>query len=487
METKPSIKKNYLYSLMYQVLTMIIPFITAPYVARVLGADGIGTYSYTQSYMTYFTMVATLGTASYGMREIAQCRNDKAVYSKKFWEIELLTILTTLTCLIVWMILILFSHKYKIYFIALIPSLLASMFDISWFYTGHEKISYTVFWNAICKIIGVICIFIFIKEKSHLVVYIFLNSFVIMLGNISMWIFLPDMLVKVPFQKLSLKKHFHETLIYFIPTVATTVYTVLDKTLIGAITHDDYQNGYYEQATKIINMAKTAVFVSVNSVMAARISYLFSENRIQEIKMRIKKSMDFILLLGFAATFGIVAIAKDFVPVFFGNGYKPVVTLLYWMSPLILIIGISNCLGSQYYTPAGLRAKSSKYIIIGSIVNLVMNLFLIPYYRAIGAVIGSIVAESTISVLYFKNCNGFLSILQVLKSSYKRLFAGGCMLLTIEIIRNICVNKLHGICMLLIEILVGGMIYFATLIMTKDNTLYEIFSVINVKITKRKG
>ena len=315
--SQPSVKKNYTYSLLYQILTMIIPFITAPYVARVLGADGVGIYSYTQSYMTYFTLIAALGTSSYGMREIARCRNDKNEYSKKFWEIELLTILTTAICLIVWLILILFSTKYKIYFIALIPSLLATMFDISWFYTGHERIAYTVIWNAICKIIGVVCIFLFVKSKNDLVLYILLNSLVLMIGNLSMWVFLPKMLVKINPRTFELKKHFKETLIYFIPTIATTIYTVLDKTLIGAITHDNYQNGYYEQATKIINMAKTAVFVAVNSVMSARISFLFAEKRIQEIKSRIEKSMNFILLLGFAATFGIISVAKDFVPLFF--------------------------------------------------------------------------------------------------------------------------------------------------------------------------
>ena len=208
MENKPSVKKNYIYSLLYQILTMITPFITAPYVARVLGADGVGIYSYTQSYMTYFTLAAALGTASYGMREIAQCRDRKEEYSKKFWEIELLSVFTTLVCLLAWIVLIVFSSTYKEYFIALIPSLIATMFDISWFYTGHEKIGYTVLWNAICKIAGVICIFVFIKNKSDVALYIFLNSFILMLGNISMWVFLPKMLVRVNPKEFCLKKHF---------------------------------------------------------------------------------------------------------------------------------------------------------------------------------------------------------------------------------------------------------------------------------------
>lgn len=480
--SQPSIKKNYIYSLLYQLLTMIIPFITAPYVARVLKADGVGTYSYTQSYMTYFTMLAALGTSSYGMREIARCRTKKEEYSKKFWEIELLTVFTTIICLAGWIILILFSSEYKIYFIALIPSLFATMFDISWFYTGHEKIGYTISWNALCKLLGVICIFIYVTDKSDLALYIFINSIMLMIGNLSMWCFLPKMLVKVNPKEFSFKIHFRETLIYFVPTIATTVYTVLDKTLIGIITKDDYQNGYYEQATKIINMAKTAVFVSVNTVMSARISYLFSENRIGEIKARIEKSINFILLLGFAATFGVVAIAKDFVPIFLGDGYDKVINLIYWMSPLIIIIGISNCLGAQYYTPAGLRAQSSKYIIVGSVTNFAMNLIFIPKLGATGAVIGSIIAELTISALYFLHCDGYLTIKQVSRCSYKRIISGIIMFI---VIRSISSCSMTGILALIIELVIGALVYFVSLLLLKDVMIKDIFFVLQRKVLKK--
>lgn len=238
-----------------------------------------------------------------------------------------------------------------------------------------------------CKIAGVICIFQFIKNKEDLFIYIFLNALILMLGNLSMWVFLPKMLVRVNIKEFGLKKHFKETLIYFIPTIATSVYTVLDKSLIGVITHDACENGYYEQATKIVNMAKSVVFVSVNAVMGARISYLCSENKIDEIKQRINRSMDFIFMLGFGAMFGIIGASATFVPIFFGKGYEPVSGLLNWMAPLIVIIGVSNCLGSQYYTPAGFRGQSAKYIIAGSCTNLVMNLILIPQLGSMGAVI----------------------------------------------------------------------------------------------------
>lgn len=476
---QPSVKKNYIYSLLYQILTISTTFVTTPYVARILGAGGIGIYSYTFSCMTYFMMFASLGTSSYGMREISRCRDDVMEYSKKFWEIEILSVFTTLVCLLAWTLVIISSEKYRVYFIGLIPMLIAVMLDISWFYTGHEKIGYTVFLNAVCKILGVAAIFLFVKSRNDLLVYVLINSIVLMLGNLSMWLFLPKLLIKVDFKSLEVKKHLKETLIYFIPTIATTVYTVLDKTLIGLITQDTFQNGYYEQASKIINLAKTVVFVSVNKVMEARISYLYAERKIDEIKMRIEKSFSFILLLAYGAMFGLIAISKDFVPLFFGDGYVPVINLLYLMSPLVVIIGLSNCLGSHYYTPAGYRVKSAKYLVYGSIINLFANLLLIPSFKSSGAVIGSLIAEGTISYLYLKNCDQVLTVKQIIKLSYKKIIAGLVMMITILSISQMY-NK--GISLIIFEIVTGIFVYFTVLIIIRDTFIIECIKSIKTRL-----
>ena len=301
---------------------------------------------------------------------------------------------------IAWCAVILFSKQYRPYFIALTPVLLSTMFDISWYFTGLERIKNIVICNSLCKITGIILLFAFVKQQEDLALYVVINSMVTMLGNLSMWIYLLKMLAKVDIRTLTFKKHFKETLIYFVPAIATSIYTVLDKTLIGAITHDTYQNGYYEQANKIMRMTYTVSFVAINSVMSARISYLFAEKKYDEIKNRIRKTMDFIFLIGFGCTFGVIGVAGRFVPAFFGSGYEPVVNLLYYMSPLIIIVGISNCFGSNYYTPSGQRARSARVIVLGSVVNLILNLSMIPFIGATGAVIASIIAEAVISVLY---------------------------------------------------------------------------------------
>lgn len=469
MSDQPSIKKNFILKILYELLAIATPLVTAPYVSRILGADGVGIYSYAQSCMTYFTMFAVLGKNNYGMREIARCRNNKEEYSKKFWEIELLTVCTSAICIIAWLVLTVFSGSYKPYFIALLPMLFASMFDISWFYTGHERVGYTVFWNAVCKIAGLICIFSFIKSRNDLVLYIFLNSVILMLGNLSMWVFLPKMLVKIDARTLNIRQHFKETLVYFIPTIATSIYTVLDKTLIGVITNDSYQNGYYEQATKIMNIAKTVCFVALNSVMGARISFLFAEHKIDEIKTRIKDSLNLISFLSFGAMFGIIAVSDEFVPLFFGSGYEPVVSLLILMSPLIPIIGISNCIGTHYYAPIGKTKTASYYMIAGSVCNLILNIALIPKLGATGAVIGSIGAELIITILFVHFDDRYVTWKDLLSTSWKKTLAGLVMLICLNTINSFI--NFNAVLAIMFKVTIGISVYSLVLFILQDDAI----------------
>ncbi len=474
-DKQPNVRINYIYRLFYEILLIIVPLITTPYVSRVLGADGVGIYSYTSSIMTYFTMFATLGTGTYGAREIAQHRDDPHDSSKLFYEIELMTVFTSSICIILWIGVIIFSEEYRYYFMALLPLLFGSLLDISWFYTGLEKIIYIVLGNSVCKIIGIIMLFSLVKVKEDLILYMVIMSLVTMAGHLTMWIFLPRFLVRVPVKELHIWHHLKETFVYFIPTFATSIYTVLDKTLIGLITQNDYQNGYYEQATKVMNVVKTAVFVAVNSVMSSRISYLFSQEKYEEIHRRIARSMDFILLLGFGAVFGILGISNRFVPIFFGDGYEPVILILNLMTPLVLIIGVSNCLGTQYYTPSGQRARSARYVIAGSVGNLIMNLCLIPFLGAVGAVIGSIFAESIIAVLYMINCDRYMTVKQLAAFSWKRLLSGILMLITITLFGYICTAS--DVVILILQILIGVCIYFVLLILLRDQMVLELIGM----------
>ena len=481
MSTEPSLKKNIAISTLYQVLLILLPLITAPYIARVLGPEQSGIYDYTNSIQTYFAMFAALGTATYGAREIARVRNDEKMRSVLFWEIELMTVMTSAACIAVWFVFIAFTKQYKVIYLVLTMGLFSTMFDISWFFAGIEQFKYTVSKNAICKLAGVVLMFLFVKKQEDLLLYIIIITASTMLGNMSMWLYVPKFITMVDFKQLRFKKHFHETLIYFVPSVATSIYTVLDRTLIGVITNNKAENGCYHYTMQIINMMKALTFSSLNMVLGSRIAYLFAEEKYDEIKHRIRDSINYILFMGFGICFGLIGVAKRFVPIFLGSGYDRVITMLTLMSPIVIIIGISNCLGSQYYTPSGNRKLSAKFIIIGALVNLTLNLILIPRFWGYGAIVASLIAETVITVLYFKFCRGYLALETLVREGWKKLAAGVLMLAAIKALDRFITSNIIA---LIAEVALGFAVYCAVIILLKDTFISEI--VIGKILGRRK-
>ena len=471
----PSVKKNFLMSNIYQVLVLIIPFITTPYVSRVLGVESIGIYSYTTSIQTYFSMIAALGTGTYGGREIARNRDNKAKYSLLFWEIELVTLFTTAVSLLAWIIWIIGNENYKVYYIILSLNILAVLLDISWFFSGLERFAHIVIKNTAFKILGVICIFCLVKDENDLYLYVGIMAMSTLLGNASMWLYLPRYLIRINWRELRVTRHFKETVIYFVPTIAISIYTVLDKTLIGVITHNEAENGNYEQANKIISIAKAISFSALNRVMSTRISYLFSEGRIIEIKNRIAKSIDYTMFMAIGFCFGTIGVANNFVPWYFGTGYEETVVFLRMMSPLVIIIGISNCLGTQYYTPIGLRKKSAMYIIYGAVANLISNLIFIPILEGRGAILGSLIAETIISGLYLKNCDAYFTIKQLIIVAWKKFIAAVAMLIVIFSVEN---WSCSDVVQLLLQILLGAFAYVIVLFILRDSFVQYIINML---------
>lgn len=484
--SNPTIKKNLIYNTCYQVLSLLVPIITAPYAARIFGADGIGVQSYVGSIVAYFSIFAQLGTQAYGQREIAMCRDDKEAASKTFWGIEIMSIITTCISLSLWGILTLFVGSYKVFFIVYSMSIINVAFDISWFFIGYEQFKVILIRNSIIKIIIMAVLFGLCRDKSDLIIYIALTCLATLLGGMSLWPMLRKKLVKVPLKNLKIKKHFSKTLVYFIPTIATSIYTVLDKVMIGVITGDRFANGYYEQTTKIATIATTFV-TAINGVMYPRMSNLFAEKRMSEIKDKLKKSLDFLMFIAIPISLGLIVISNDFIPFFFGPEYNQVINLLKVYSILILITAISGCFGNQYLVPVGRRKESSKVIVAGAAVNLVLNIFLIPYLKTMGAVIASIISETFILVIFFKMSNKFIGLIDLWRVFWKRILAGIIMcavilssnMIPMAFTNNDWANKGIKVC---IQIVLGAVVYFVSLCVMRDEGLKTYIKIIANKI-----
>lgn len=249
---KKSIAKNYIYNLIYQMLTVVLPLLTTPYLSRVLGVQAIGTYGYTLSIVTYFILFGSLGIAMYGQREIAYVQNDKEKQSKIFFEIIIIRFITLSIAIIGFYFSFCIKGEYIFYYKILILELIANILDITWYFQGIEDFGKTVIRNVVIKFVSLICIFVFIKNPNDLWKYFLIYTLSNVLGNLTMWMYIPKLLNRVSLKKIELKRHIKPTISLFIPQIAIQVYVVLDKTMIGNITNNMSEVGFYEQAQKIV-------------------------------------------------------------------------------------------------------------------------------------------------------------------------------------------------------------------------------------------
>lgn len=481
-----SIKKNYIYNLIYNLSNLFIPLIVAPYLSRVLGVEGVGIKSYTLSIVSNFIIFASLGIAEYGQREIAINRDNIYERSKKLYEIGLLRIVTTILVTIIYSItfaLPILNTSYNAIYNILIINIIANMLDFAWYLQGIEEFKFISFTQTLTKIVMLILTFTCVKEASDINIAILINSIVLLLNSIIPLYLVIKNVCKVKIKELHPLSHFKQCIVYFIPAIATQIYTVLDKTMIGLITNSTYENGYYEQADKMLKIIITFI-TTANVIMKSRISYLFGLNKIDEIKALISKSLHMTLMLAWPVMAGVIAIASVLVPIFFGDGYEKTINLLIILSPLALAIGISNLLGTHYLTPSGRRNKSNIGLIIGACVNFLLNMFLIKVLGAIGAAISSVAAESVITIMYIWLSKNVISVKDIMKTSYKYCIASVIMFILIEILKQKMQNSVQT---LVILIGIGVTSYGVSLIILKDSFLYEsIMEIIITKILNKK-
>lgn len=480
---KNSVKKNYIYNLMYQILVILLPLITAPYISRVLGAENIGIYSYTTSISAYFILFGSLGVSLYAQREIAFHQDNKKENTKTFIEIVLLRTITMFISIAVFCITFVSNGEYGYFYKILIVELIAQCLDISWFFIGLEDFKKTVSRNLIIKFISVVSIFVLVKTPEDLNIYFWIYVLSVLIGNLSLWFYLPKYLVKVNVKELNIFKHLRPTLALFIPEIAIQVYTVLDKTMIGAIWEDKSEVGYYQQSEKIIKLLLT-IITSLGTVLLPRIASCFANNKKQEVFGYLKKSFNFVFILAFPMVFGIIAVADKFVPLFFGPGYDKVVILMSVISPIILFIGMSNVIGKQYLLPTKRQKQYTISVVTGAVVNLIMNSCLIWKFGALGASIGTVIAEFTVTLVQLIFVRKEFDIKGILKLSIKYIISSIIMFVACKLVGLFSVNDFVSI---VLQVGVGTIVYILMLLVLKDKFTFDMINEVKNKVFKVKN
>ena len=462
---KRSITSNYLYNLIYQLLILLIPLITIPYLTRVLGATELGIYSYTYSIATIFFLTSALGINTYGQREIAYVQQDKLKVTKIFWELVIIRSFATIGSLIILYGFSFLTSRYSLYYQIFGLYVFGNLFDITWFYQGIEDFKAVAIRNIIVKVFYLISIFVFIKTRNDLWKYILLFSLSTLVTNVSFWLNIKK-LVNIPsLSSLNIKKHLKPVLLLFVPQIASLLYTVLDKTMIGIIVPDIRQVNYYEQAS-YIDKTVLILITTIGTVMASRMATAFSKKDTTLMREYMFEIVNFVWLLGSALMFGVAAVIKNVVPWFYGPEYYDVINLVYIMSPLIIIIGFNNVLGVQYLVPTKKQNKYIFAIVCGSVLNIVLNLILLNVIGTIGAAISSVIAEFVILMIELSYVKNIITFKDLVKIGLKYLIFGLVMFVIVYYSGFLFMPTIYGT---ILQVVIGFIIYACLLLITKDS------------------
>lgn len=390
-----SVKKNFIYNTIYQLLTFVLPLITTPYLSRVLGAEGIGTYSYSYSIAKYFVLFAMLGLNNYGNRTVASIRDNKSRLNQEFSSIYYMQCIVSAIVIFIYIVFLLITHASLMGWIMALY-VISSILDVNWFFFGLELFKVTVTRNMIIKISSVILILVLVKNSKDLFLYGLIMSMSFIVSQLAIWPFIKRYVRFVRVSKHDIWKHFKPNLILFVPVIAVSLYKIMDKIMLGTMI-DMTSVGYYESAENIISIP-IALVQSLGTVMLPKMSNLLANKKMQEGNKYIKNSLIFVLFLATSLSFGIMGISKDFVPFFYGKGFEPCIQLFLIFAPSCIFIAIANVIRTQYLIP---MCEDKIYIcsvFLGAIVNVILNILLIPTLKSSGAAIGTLVAEAVVCI-----------------------------------------------------------------------------------------
>lgn len=475
------LKMNFIYQSAYELLIILLPLVTSPYISRVLGAEKIGIYSYTYSIANYFVLFAMLGIKNYGNRMVAKSRDNRDDLNKTFSSIFCLHALISVFVIFAYIFYALFIVKEnRLYVFIQGTYVLGALFDINWFYFGIEKFKLTVTRNTIIKILTVVLIFTFVKSKNDLWIYVTIMALGSFISQSVVWFFLRKYVSFVKPTWKEVKIHLKPMSVLFIPAIAVSLYKVMDKIMLGSLATKT-QVGFYENSEKIINIPMT-IITAFGTVMLPRMSNMIAKGDNKETQKYIKISMKYIMFIAFALGFGIASISHEFVPVFFGNEFLVCGPLITALAITVPFIAFANIIRTQYLIPS---CEDKIYIVsvfTGAIVNIIINLLLISRLQAMGTVIGTVFAEISVCVVQAFYVRKKLPIASYIRSFILFTIPGCIMYLVVRMIGN---YMGASILTLVVEVVVGGVTYLLLgalyLLITKD----EMIMSVTKKIKKR--
>lgn len=448
---------NIFFNVAYQILTLAIPLITAPYIARTLGPESVGIYSYSTSVAGIFAVFMLLGVANYGSRSIAlvSCQGKGSI-SKVFWEIYCLQLTISVVVIACYCCYVGFCvRECATALWCQMFYLISVLLDISWIYVGLGEMRIAVVRGIIVKIIQAVAIFLFVKVQSDTAKYILIIAIGALIGNVLLWLCVKKYVGLSKIKFCDVIKHLKPNLILFLPLIASSLFMYMDKIMLKWISGDLVDVGIYEYAEKIVRLP-LGVISAIGAVMMPKVASVIAESKNSSLTKYMNISMRYIGILAVGMCCGVFAIAPELATVYLGSDFSEAGQLMQYMSVIIALSAFANIIRTQLLIPLKRDKEYSLSIITGAVVNTVMNCLLIPEFGSLGAAIGTICAEAAIFILHILFVRKEIDVFKYLVEWILFGVVGCIMVVTVRVISIYLSTNVWG---LLAEICVGFTVY----------------------------
>lgn len=473
---------NYIFVLLYQLLIIITPIFTMPYVIRVLMPENVGVEAYVSSIVQIFTAFAALGMGDYGRKVIAGVKREQDL-KVTFYSLYLVQSFFSVIVLVAYLIFTFHTTQYQMLFLINILTIFSYIFDITWFYTGQEKMKNVMIRNMVVRLGSMIGIFCFVKGPDDLAIYVWINAATLLLGQLVTWLPLLRKWRGFEFQWEKAKKHLVPVMTVAIVPIITLIPLALNKVILGNIT-SAMDVGFYNQAFKLMTLF--VVFVTaLSTVMSPRMVKQYNGANREAFERSIYFSFRYVALSTLPLVTGLIAIAPLFIPLFLGDAFRPSVLHLQILAPSLFFSGLAGIFGLQILVTTGRNRSYAFSVLIAAILSLGTNILFIQLWGSFGTAVSYIIFTITTCILQAYFARKYYSIKKMIQQISPYVVAS-LIAFMFEIVALYVLAASHSVIIIAAQVFIGGIIYFGVLLLFRDPLLLKVGQLMQSKISRKK-
>ncbi|MBC2673918.1 flippase [Listeria booriae] len=472
---------NYIFVLLYQLLIIITPIFTMPYVIRVLMPENVGVEAYVSSIVQIFTAFAALGMGDYGRKVIASVKREQDL-KVEFYSLYVVQSFFSVIVLLIYLIFTFHTKQYQMLFLINILTILSYVFDITWFYTGQENMKNIMIRNMVVRLGSMIGIFSFVKGPDDLAIYVWINAATLLLGQLVTWLPLLRKWKGFKIRWEKAKRHMIPVMTVAIVPIITLIPLALNKVILGNMT-TAMDVGFYNQAFKLMTLF--VVFVTaLSTVMSPRMVKQYNGAKKEDFERSMYFSFRYVALSTLPLVTGLIAIAPLFIPMFLGSAFQSSVLNLQILAPSLFFSGLAGIFGLQILVTTGKNKSYAFSVLIAAVISLGTNIVFIRLWGSYGTAVSYTIFMTMTCLLQAYFARKYFSIKKMIQQIAPYV-AASLIAFTAEIGIAYVLNG-HAVTVIATQVFVGGIVYFGILLLFRDPLLLKVGRIIQSKIVRKK-